>query len=451
MGLIELVRVSKRYSKLSRPALRELSLSAGSGEILTLLGPSGCGKTTALRLIAGFETPDEGVVLLSGRAVAGNGSWVPPEKRRIGMMFQDLALFPHLSVSENVSFGFPEKDRLGRSKRLEELLGLVGLAGAGGKYPHQLSGGQRQRVALARVLGARPLAVLLDEPFSNLDAALKLQMRREVERILRAAGQCAVFVTHDQQDALAMSDKVAVVRDGAVEQIGSPRELYEMPRTEFVATFVGKATLIPGRWAGQAERGRILVRTSLGLLECLAPADATGDGQRSMEGRRSPARVSAPAMSAKVGARLEVGAGSRSNAGFGDRGDRASSGSDGELLKVAIRPEDLELDPVGELKGYLAALEYAGWCYEGTLRVTVYDEEAGCAGDGVGSGFQDGAGSGAGNGVGREGDEEGSPGVDYLLDVRLPLGCGLKVGDRASFRIRAGVPALRCRSQRDSE
>lgn len=238
--LIELHRVSKRFGSVQ--AVRELSLSVPRGSLFALLGASGCGKTTVLRLVAGLEKPDSGEVKLNGRTVAGPGVWVPPEARRVGMVFQDYALFPHLTVGGNVAFGLRSNDR---RERVEEMLTLVGLAGLGQRYPHELSGGQQQRVALARALAPRPEIVLLDEPFSNLDAGLRQTMRVEVRDILRRAGATAIFVTHDQEEALSLADTVAVMNAGALEQVGAPTELFALPATRFVAEFLGGSFFLP--------------------------------------------------------------------------------------------------------------------------------------------------------------------------------------------------------------
>jgi iron(III) transport system ATP-binding protein len=224
-------------------AVDRADLDVVEGEFLGVLGPSGCGKTTLLRLIAGFERPDAGGIEIGGRVVAGPRRNDPPEKRRIGMVFQESALFPHLDVAGNIGFGLPSR---GRPERVAELVALVGMAGLQRRMPHELSGGQQQRVALARALAPDPALVLLDEPFSSLDATLRAQLRGEVREILRAAGATTVFVTHDQAEALEISDRVAVMRAGRIEQISSPDELYLRPINRFVAGFVGEANLLPG-------------------------------------------------------------------------------------------------------------------------------------------------------------------------------------------------------------
>jgi iron(III) transport system ATP-binding protein len=241
--LLVLDGVCKRFGRDAAPAVDDLSLRVAEGEILALLGPSGCGKTTTLRLIAGLEVPDAGTITLRGRVVAGPGHGVPPEERGVGIVFQDYALFPHLTVGDNVGFGL---SRASRRDRVDDVLDLVGLRGLSIRYPHELSGGQQQRVALARALAPAPAVMLLDEPFSNLDADLRAQMRDEVEQILRASATTAVFVTHDQEEAFTLADRVGVLRAGRVEQLATPSQIYHRPATRFVASFVGAADFLPG-------------------------------------------------------------------------------------------------------------------------------------------------------------------------------------------------------------
>jgi iron(III) transport system ATP-binding protein len=242
--------------------LRGVDFVVPQGAFAAVLGPSGCGKTTLLRVVAGFESADRGTVRLDGRAVSGPGGHVPPERRRIGMVPQEGALFPHLTVAGNVGFGLARSAR--RSGRVEQMLELVGLAGFGPRLPGELSGGQQQRVALARALAPDPALVLLDEPFSALDTGLRAALREDVRAAVHAAGATAVLVTHDQQEALSMADLVAVLRDGRVVQAAPPAELYRAPLDLGVATFVGEAVVLPAILrAGLAETplGRLCVRS----------------------------------------------------------------------------------------------------------------------------------------------------------------------------------------------
>jgi iron(III) transport system ATP-binding protein len=224
--------------------LRGLDLDVPTGRLVALLGPSGCGKTTLLRVVAGFERADAGTIEVGGRPVEGPGCHLPPERRRVGVVPQEGALFPHLSVHDNVAFGLPRAQR--RGPRADEVLELVGLPGLGRRMPHELSGGQQQRVAVARALAPGPSLVLLDEPFSALDAGLRAQVRAEVRASLRAAGASAVLVTHDQQEALSVADVVAVVRDGRVVQAADPWTVYSAPVDLGIATFVGEAVVLAG-------------------------------------------------------------------------------------------------------------------------------------------------------------------------------------------------------------
>ena len=233
--------VVKRFGR--AVALDGFALEVRRGEFLSLLGPSGCGKTTALRVVAGLERPERGRVVVDGRTVADGGTWVPTERRRIGMVFQDWALFPHLDVRGNVAFGLG-RDR--RDGRVREVLELVGLAGLERRMPHELSGGQQQRVAVARALAPGPALILLDEPFSNLDASLRARVRSEVRHVVRRAGATAVFVTHDQEEALSVADRVAVMADGRVLQVGAPEDVYTAPTDPRVAAILGEGNLLRG-------------------------------------------------------------------------------------------------------------------------------------------------------------------------------------------------------------
>jgi iron(III) transport system ATP-binding protein len=246
MSLLRLDGLTKRFAPDEPPVVDGLTLSVEAGEILALLGPSGCGKTTTLRLIAGFELPDAGRVEIGGRHVAGPDGALPPEARGVGLVFQDYALFPHLDVAANVAFGLVDRPRPARERRVAEVLELVGLPALAPRFPHELSGGQQQRVALARALAPAPALILLDEPFSNLDADLRAQMREEIGKILRAAATTAVFVTHDQEEAFSLADRVGVLRVGRLEQVDVPYEIYHHPATRFVAEFVGAADFLRG-------------------------------------------------------------------------------------------------------------------------------------------------------------------------------------------------------------
>jgi iron(III) transport system ATP-binding protein len=241
--MIRLERVSKRFGSVR--AVDGASLEVERGEFVALLGPSGCGKTTLLRLIAGFEAPDDGAVVIGEKVVAGT-AWVPPERRHVGMVFQDYALFPHLTVARNVGYGLA---RSRRDTRVRDALELVGLAGLGDRYPHELSGGQQQRVALARALAPEPSVVLLDEPWSNIDPVLRSSMRDDLAAILRAAGVTVLLVTHEQEEAFSLADRVALMRDGAVVQVGAPEEIYYDPATRWAGEFVGAANVLPGTLA----------------------------------------------------------------------------------------------------------------------------------------------------------------------------------------------------------
>jgi iron(III) transport system ATP-binding protein len=253
----------------SQPVLSDLDLEVPEGSITAILGPSGCGKTTLLRILAGFLNPDAGVVRLGDRIVVGAGRPVPPQHRRVGYVPQEGALFPHLDVAANITFGLSRSDRRGR--RIDEMLELVELPTTlASRFPHELSGGQQQRVALARALAPEPTVVLLDEPFSSLDASLRDDTGRSVVHALRAAGATAILVTHDQAEALSLADRVGVMRDGRLVQIGSPTELYLTPIDSDVAIFVGGATMLPAHVEGG------VARCALGDLD-VGSAGASGD------------------------------------------------------------------------------------------------------------------------------------------------------------------------------
>ncbi|MCI0451695.1 MAG: ABC transporter ATP-binding protein [Candidatus Latescibacteria bacterium] len=258
-----------RYRGQAHPAVDGLSFSVERGEIFALLGPSGSGKTSTLRMIAGFERPERGRIVLDGRVIAGDGEFVPPERRNVGFVFQEFALFPHLTVMENVMFGLHGLPRDERAARAMEILERAQIAEHAGRYPRQLSGGQQQRVALARAMAPRPHVILMDEPFGSLDPDLREDARRKIRGVFREHEMSAVFVTHDQTEALGFADRIGVMRDGRIEQVGTPEELYNKPRTRFVAAFIGGANILSGTGRGDC------VMTAIGRV----PVDrrAVGD------------------------------------------------------------------------------------------------------------------------------------------------------------------------------
>ena len=237
--------VTKTYPGAATPAVADLSFAVGEGEVVAFLGPSGCGKTTTLRLIAGFESPDEGELSVSGHVVASSDRWTPPERRGLAMIFQQFALFPHLTVLQNAMYGLKGMSAGEKRRVAEAELERVGMAEYVGRYPHQLSGGQQQRVALARALAPQPVVLLMDEPFGSLDAALRTSMRREVKAILAQRGATAVVVTHDQEEAFTLADRVLILKQGRLEQLNTPDNIYHKPASRFVAGFVGQADFIP--------------------------------------------------------------------------------------------------------------------------------------------------------------------------------------------------------------
>mgnify|MGYP001450167333 CR=1 FL=1 len=311
MAQVRLEGVSKAYQP-GTFAARDVTFALEENEILALLGPSGCGKTTTLRLIAGFEWPDEGTIHIGDRLVAGEGCFVGPEKRGVGMVFQDYPLFPHRTVAQNVAFGLHRLDRRTARRRALELLERVGMAEYADRYPHQLSGGQQQRVALAQALAPRPQVLLMDEPFSNLDASLRYELRLEVRRLLKELGTSAILVTHDQKEAFAVADRIAVMNGGRIEQIDSPYTLYSKPRTRFVAEFLGHAALLDG--VVESETPAVL--TELGAVPC----------------------AYCPAVP-------------------------------GQRVTVSLRPDSLVIDPQGPFQGRVAAVVHEGHIMELSLDI----------------------------------------------------------------------------------
>jgi iron(III) transport system ATP-binding protein len=324
--------------------LSGVDLEVPSGSFTAILGPSGSGKTTLLRIIAGFERPDAGEVRLGAEVVDDAAHrFVPCERRRIGYVPQEGALFPHLNVGRNVAFGLARQER--RGTRVDELLELVGLAGLARRYPHQLSGGQQQRVALARALAPDPEIVLLDEPFSSLDASLRASVRADVHDVLRLAGATSVLVTHDQDEALSMADQVAILRGGVIAQINTPSSLYRLPRDAELAQFLGEANLVEGTASGET------VQTALGELEMApGPAGGQGGGHGGVGGRASAA--GAPSAEATAA----------------DGGPR--QGALQGRVRVMVRPEQLVLDDGGAPRGVpsvVRSYEYFG--HDAVVRV----------------------------------------------------------------------------------
>jgi iron(III) transport system ATP-binding protein len=268
MSHLELTHIDLAYG--DQKIVRNLSMRLDKGRIGCLLGPSGCGKTTVLRCIAGFETVTAGEIHLDGTLVSSRDHHVAPEQRRIGMVFQDYALFPHLSVADNIGFGLRRLDAAARRERIAELLAIVGLVGQGHKYPHEMSGGQQQRVALARALAPRPSLLLLDEPFSNLDVELRERLSHEVRDIIKATGTTAILVTHDQQEAFAVADEIGIMHEGRIQQWDTPYNLYHRPTNRFVADFIGQGVLLPAEVINDHQ-----VRIELGTLNSVIPVECS--------------------------------------------------------------------------------------------------------------------------------------------------------------------------------
>jgi iron(III) transport system ATP-binding protein len=263
-NLLEVDQLSVAYG--SNTVVHDVSLTLASGEIGCLLGPSGCGKTTLLRAIAGFEPLQQGAILLAGKRVSTPGFTTPPEKRQVGMVFQDFALFPHLTVADNIGFGIRHQKGSFRKQRIDELLTLVDLPDFHKRYPHELSGGQQQRIALARALAPKPQLLLMDEPFSSMDVELREDLAREVRGILKSENITAILVTHDQHEAFAMADSIGVMQHGRLQQWDSGYNLYHRPATPFVANFIGQGVLLDGEVIDNLH-----VRTELAILEGAIP------------------------------------------------------------------------------------------------------------------------------------------------------------------------------------
>jgi iron(III) transport system ATP-binding protein len=328
-----------------QPVVQDLSLHLNSGDIACLLGPSGCGKTTSLRAIAGFEALQAGEISLNGKVISRQGFTLPPEQRRIGMVFQDYALFPHLSVAENVAFGIRQHPR--REQLTAELLELVKLDELGQRYPHELSGGQQQRVALARALAPEPLLLLLDEPFSNLDGELRRRLSMEVRDILKARGTSAILVTHDQEEAFAVSDHVGVFQQGRLQQWDTPFNLYHEPLTPFVASFIGQGYFIRGQLLSPET-----VQTELGILSgnraynwpvgsavdvLLRPDDIVPDAAGTLQARVSGKTF----LGAATLYRLQLPTGSQLEALFPSHAEHQP----GEMVGIRIDADHLVLFP----------------------------------------------------------------------------------------------------------
>ncbi len=297
MSLLRLEGLTKRYAPNDPPAVDGLTLSVEKGEIVALVGPSGCGKTTTLRLIAGFEVPCSGAVEVEGKVLADGKTFVPPERRGVGIVFQDLALFPHLTVEENIAFGLRGLDSETKAQRVQAIIEKVELGSFAKRYPHELSGGQQQRVALARALAPQPSILLLDEPMGAIEARLKKEMIIELKVLQRQLGVAILYITHDRAEAMKVADRLAVMKDGRLEQVGRPEVVYRRPRSRFVASFLGKALILEG----QVKDGQ--VETALGTFPMFRP-----DGP----------------------------------------------------VTLALRPEDLQIDPFGTIRGRLIHRMFLG-------------------------------------------------------------------------------------------
>ncbi|MBS4026326.1 MAG: ABC transporter ATP-binding protein [Clostridia bacterium] len=312
---IKIEGLNFKYKNATEETIIDFNGNIEKGEIISIIGQSGSGKSTVLRLIAGLETPKSGSIKVNNKIMVDDNTFVLPEKREIGMVFQDYALFPHMTIEGNVKFGLKDMSRKEKDERSQEVLELVGLKDYKKRYPYELSGGQQQRVALARALAPNPALLLLDEPFSNLDADLRIHMRLEVKRIIKEAGATAVFVTHDQKDALAISDRIIVMKDGLVQQNGTPREIYQFPENKFVATFVGQSNILEGKIGADGNS----VVTELGVIPC----------------------------------------------------SHTHSLAPGEPVYISIRPDSLEMDENGNIEGRIKQSTYTGDAIDAIVEVTI--------------------------------------------------------------------------------
>lgn len=310
MSYLEIVDLSKKYEGAPNYTIKDLNLTVEQGEFVTLLGKSGCGKTTLLRLLCGFEVPDQGQIILNGKIISSKKVWIPPEKRNIGMVFQDYALFPNMTAWGNIAFPISKDKEC--SNKTNEMLKLIELYDFKDHYPHQLSGGQQQRVAIGRALIRQPNILLLDEPFSNLDVELKEVMYEEVLKVLRKTDTTAVFVTHDQMEALSISTRIAILHEGQIQQINTPYEVYNKPSNSFVAEFLGKVNMFHG------------------VLE------------------------NSNTISCEIGSIVSQ--------------DTIPYEKD-TLVKFIIRPEDISISSSGTMKGTIASLTYLGMYYSATVLI----------------------------------------------------------------------------------
>lgn len=336
------------YSVHGKAIFNDLSLSVGQDQILCLLGASGCGKTTALKAIAGLLPTQGGQIYIDGQLVNGDGVFLPPESRNIGMIFQDYALFPHLTVGDNIAFGIvhmknskkPSKAAL--AERVDELLTLVKLEGLAARYPHQLSGGQQQRVAIARALAYSPQLLLLDEPFSNIDPQVRHTLIAEIRQILKSQKMSAVFVTHSKEEGFAFADQMAVMNNGSIEQLDSPQTLFNHPQTPFVAEFLGKGIYLPGEVVGVNT-----VQTALGIVSSTAGFDSPIGSEGKLFVRPQYFQLDeAPPFNASISSKSFIGSGFNYQISFDDLLIDVSSSEDlsvGAMVKLSVNPHRLHL------------------------------------------------------------------------------------------------------------